>query len=316
MRLNVKTPATAGVLLLSVALLGGCAAPQTGALRAENPAGLAQREELASVPFFPQERYQCGPAALATALASAGIDASAEGLVSQVYVPGRGGSLQAEMLAAARRHGLVAYPLAPRLEDLLREVATGTPVIVLQNLALDAAPVWHYAVVVGFDRSEREEVVLRSGTTRRLVMSLSTFERTWARSDHWAMVATAPGRLPATASEERYVAAAIALEWVSPPAARGAYRSALGRWPQNLPARIGLGNTAYTAGDLTAAEAAYRQATRDHPDSGDAWNNLAQTLLDLGRRAEAETAARQAVSLGGPRGAAYQATLDAVMGRP
>ena len=65
---------------------------------------------------------------------------SPEALVEQVYLPQREGSLQAEMLAAPRRHGLVSYPLAPRLADLLKEVAAGTPVIVLQNLTFSFAP--------------------------------------------------------------------------------------------------------------------------------------------------------------------------------
>ena len=37
------------------------------------------------------------------------------------------------MLAAPRRYGMVSYQLAPRLENLLREVAAGIPVIVLQD---------------------------------------------------------------------------------------------------------------------------------------------------------------------------------------
>lgn len=314
MRSSLPAPALAGALLLLAGLLSGCATPQTRALLEHRPGGLPETAELEALPFFPQERYQCGPAALATVLAGAGIPVLPETLVPEVYLPAREGSLQPEMLAAARRRGLLAYPLAPRLEDVLREVAAGNPVIVLQNLSLPVAPLWHYAVVVGHDLN-RGEIVLRSGTTRRLVMPLAVFERTWERGERWAMVAAAPQRLPATASEERYVAAAVALERASPGAARIAYATALGRWPRNLVARIGLGNTAYAAGDLAAAEVAYRQATRDHPDSGDAWNNLAQALFRLGHRVEAETAARHALSLGGPRRAAYEATLNAIAGR-
>jgi hypothetical protein len=33
----------------------------------------------------------------------------------------------------------------------LREVAAGNPVLVLQNLSFAWAPVWHYAVVMGYD---------------------------------------------------------------------------------------------------------------------------------------------------------------------
>lgn len=302
--------ALAGALLLTF-FLGGCATPQVAALIADPPPALPERVELANAPFFPQERYQCGPAALATALVYSGVSTTPEALVDSVYLPERQGSLQAEMLATARRHGRVAYRLAPRLDDLLSEVAAGTPVVVLQNLLFSFAPRWHYAVVVGYDRA-REEIILRSGTTERLVVTLSNFERTWARSQHWAMVAMPPERLPATAREEPYVAAAVALERVSADRARRAYASALSRWPRNLMARIGLGNSAYAAKDFATAEAAFRQAARDHPEAADAWNNLATVLHHTGRRSEALEAAKRAIALGGSRLPHYERTLKTI----
>lgn len=314
MRRCIRTPAIAGVLLLII-LLTGCATPQVSALRANAPAALPPQIELATVPFFPQEEYQCGPAALATALVNGGVATSPAALVPQVYLPGREGSLQTEMLAATRRHGRLAYRLAPSLKDLLLEVAAGNPVIVLQNLSFAFAPVWHYAVVIGYDR-EREEIILRSGTTRRLVMTLSTFERTWARAAYWAMVALPPQQLPETAIEANYVAAAAALERSSAAGARQAYAAALGKWPANLAARIGAGNAAYALKDLAAAETAYRQATLDHPRAGDAWNNLAQVQFELGRKNEAMIAAQRAVALGGPRIAEYRDTLKAIAASP
>ncbi|MGE5130364.1 MAG: PA2778 family cysteine peptidase [Sphingomonadaceae bacterium] len=260
------------------------------------------------MPFYPQEDHQCGPAALATALGAQGIELSPDALAPEVYLPGREGSLAAEMLGATRRQGLVAYPLRPQLEDVLREIAAGTPVIVLQNLSLPIVPQWHYAVAVGYDLPA-EQIALRSGRTRRELMTLSTFERTWARSGRWAMLALPPDRLPATADAGRYVEAAVALERVNATAARRAYRTALARWPDNLVAAIGEGNTAYAAGDLAGAEAAYRTATVAHPESADAWNNLAQVLGELHRPAEGRAAALRAVELGGPRVAQYEETL-------
>jgi tetratricopeptide (TPR) repeat protein len=294
---------------LALALLAGCAAPQTRALLEEQHA-LPPRIELAKVPFFPQEDYQCGPASLAEALSFSGVAATPESLLAQVYIPDRQGSLQAEMLAATRRHGRLAYRVGPTLDELLKEVAAGTPVLVLQNLAFGFAPVWHYAVVIGYDLA-REEVVLRSGVTERLAMTLSNFERVWARSGYWAMAALPPGRLPASPDANTYAQSAAALERVDARAARAAYDAGLARWPDNLLLAVGAGNTAYAARDYTAAARAYRRATEAHPDSGDAWNNLAQALLDLGRREDARAAAQRAVDIGGPRIANYRSTLEA-----
>jgi len=301
--------------LVLVALLAGCAAPQTSMLLERGPEGLPPHAELSSVPFYPQEAHQCGPAALATALGAEGLEISPDALTPEVYLPGREGSLAEEMIAATRRHAFIAYRLAPNLENVLREVASGTPVVVLQNLSLPIMPQWHFAVVVGYDLP-REQLVLRSGVTRHYVMTMSNFERTWARSGYWAMVALPPDRLPATATADGYVSAAIALERTNVAAARKAYATALSRWPDNVVAELGLGNAAYAMGDLAAAEHAYRSATRAHPESGDAWNNLAQVLADTKRPEEARAAAQRAVALGGPRLAQYQETLRALAGDP
>jgi len=309
------TPAAAGVFISAAVLLAGCAAPQVSAIVERPPPGLAAAAEIATVPFFPQEDYQCGPAALAAVLRHAGSAATPESLVPQVYLPGRKGSLQAELLAGARRNGLVAYELAPRLEALLREIDGGTPVLVLQNLALNWAPQWHYAVAIGYDLGGRS-LVLRSGITRRLEMSLDTFEHTWARSGHWAMVALPPGRLPHTASELPYLAAVAALERVAPAVARGAYESALARWPDSVTAELGLGNASYALRDLVGAAAVYLRATQRHPASADAWNNLAQALIELGSREQALAAARHAVALGGPRLRLYRETLEHILRQP
>jgi hypothetical protein len=301
-------------VLCAAAMLAGCVTPQVAQLHAQPDPALPPRAEIASVPFFPQEDYQCGPAALATALSYAGVDTSPEALVKQVYIPGREGSLQAEMLAGARRHGMVAYPLATRLTDLLKEVAAGHPVVVFQNLSFRFSPVWHYAVAIGYDL-DRNELILRSGVTERLTVTLSNFERTWARGGHWAMVPLRPGQLPLTATADGYVRAAAALERLDPTGARQAYESALARWPGHLVARVGLGNAAYALRDLGAAEQAYRQAAREHPNAADAWNNLAQVLFERGNRAEARQAALRAIELGGPRLAVYRDTLNTIDSR-
>lgn len=303
----------AGVLLL-LSLLGCAGTPQLAAVR-HNPGNLPPRVELSSVPFFPQETHQCGPASLAMAANFAGVAVSADALTAQTYLPDRQGSLQAEMLAATRRQGLLAYVLAPSLSDLFKEVAAGTPVIVLQNLGLAVFPKWHYAVVVGYDR-EREEVVLRSGLEQRQVLSFRTFEHTWARSGYWAMLALAPARLPATAEENRHVAAALALEQTGrPEIALAAYRTALSRWPRNLTARMGLGNAAYATGDKKLAEAAFRQAATDHPREWMPLNNLAHVLADRQHYAEALDKARQAAAIAGEGNVTVRETLSEIQRR-
>ncbi len=311
--------ACAGVFRCALALalplwLGGCALllPQTEALRTDWPADLAQRIELDSVPFFPQKDYQCGPASLATAMVYGGAAVSPDDLVDKVYLPQRGGSLQVEMLAAARRYGLVSWQLAPRFGDLLREVQAGTPVITMQDYGTWPIHYWHYAVVVGFDR-DTGKAVLRSGEKRRLEIPFAVLEYTWKESAYWAMVAVPPDRVPVTATETQWLQAVVAMERVADrQAARTAYAALLRRWPDSLNGAIGLANVAYAQRDLPAAESALREAVKRHPDSAVALNNLAQVLSEQNRTEEALTLIDAAVALGGPFAAAAQETREQI----
>ncbi len=264
-------------LLLSLIPAACATPPQTRALR-ENPPDLPRHVELSEVPFFPQEAYQCGPAALAGILTHRGIQTDAQQLVQAVYVPARKGSLQVEMLAAPREHALLSLALEPSLQALLTEVAAGNPVLVLQNLGLSWVPRWHYAVAIGYDLDART-LILRSGTQARRVTDFSVFERSWARSERWAMLVVPPDRVPPSIGLIAYTQAAHALERTGhTEAARQAYASARARWETQLLPLLGLGNTAYALHDYAASEAAFRQAVTEHPRVPQAWNNLAYAL--------------------------------------
>jgi hypothetical protein len=282
-----RTARLAGAL--SFALLAGCAqlVPQTIGLRTEWPAGVPRTVEWRDVPFFPQTEYQCGPAALATVLGNTGVRVTPDDLAREVYLPSREGSLQVEMLAAPRRHGRVSYQLAPRYADLLREVAAGNPVVVLQDVSFLPIKVWHYAVVNGFDYPSGT-LYLRSGTERRQQMPFTYFERTWLASNDWAMVVTPPDRIPATATEDRWLQALLAFARVEQgePLTRG-YAAALERWPDDLPAAVGLANQYHSGGALAKAVQVLRDAQHRHPDSVIVANNLAQALSDEGHQGEA-----------------------------
>jgi tetratricopeptide (TPR) repeat protein len=223
-----------------------------------------------------------------------------------VYQPARKGSLQVEMLAATRRQGLVPFTLEPRLQDVLQEVAAGHPVLVFQNLSLPVYPVWHYAVVIGYDR-ERNVMLLHSGRTPQMEMSLYAFERTWARGNYWAMLALPPDKLPATLDARNAALAIASLEPVNTTAAQAAYTAALQRWSDNPNLLLGLGNTLYAQRDLSSAAINYRRAVEANPAFADGWNNLAQVLLEQGNKEKALAAVQQAVQLGGPRLAQYEA---------
>ena len=298
----------AGALFFTL-VASGCAATQTTALLRHPPPRLPASAEITNVRFFAQQAYQCGPAALAMTLDWASAKVTPGQLSPKVFIPNKHGSLQIELVAAARRYGMLPYVLRPQLGDLLSEVAAGHPVIVFQNLGLSWHPVWHFAVVIGYDLAHRR-LILHSGPDARMYMAMSTFEHTWARGGYWALLVLPPGMLPRTASERRYIDAVITLEQTGHQAgAVAAYRAALTRWPHSEMAGMGLGNSLYATGRLEQAQRAFLQVTRDHPHAAAAFNNLAQTYADQGHYRHALTAARQAVALGGPLIPTFRKTL-------
>ena len=283
--------------VLAAGALAACASP-AGLDLGGLPPGVPERVEIAAVPFLPQDELYCGPAALASVLTWSGAAVSQAELAPAVFTPGRTGTLQQDMLSAARRHGRLAVPVRD-LSALLAELAAGHPVLVLQNLGLALVPQWHYAVAVGYDRAAGE-LVLRSGREARRRVPFATFERTWARADHWGLVILPAVRLPATAEEHELLQAAAGLERSGRlGAAATAYQTTLERWPDSLGAMIGLANARYSAGELARAEQALQRAVQAHPDSAAAWNNLAHVLAERGQRDAALAAARRGIALGG-----------------
>ena len=243
----------------------------------------AKAIELTTTPFFPQTQYQCGPASLATVLKASGLNIDAATLVGEVYIPDRKGALQVEMIAAVRRHGRTPYQIDNDLQSIIDQLRHGLPVLVLLTLGYSALPVYHYAVVIGYE-PDSDSLIMRSGEDYRLLMSRHQFLSAWSKSGNWALAVPSPGKLPANVNVERYLGAVIALESVGQwHAAQQSYLSVLSKWPENTLARFGLANSLRSQGKLTEAVDQYRQVLKQDTDHRPARNNLADTLLRLGR---------------------------------
>lgn len=289
--------------------LTGCGLAPSGMRDVSDQAG-RRPIELQEVPFFPQELHQCGPAALATVLAQTGKQVEPAVLAEQVYLPGRKGSLQVELLGATRRQGLLPYPVPTGFDALAEELHARRPILVLLDLGIPMYPIWHYAVVVGHDPRARS-VILRSGSTRRKIMSDERFLAAWGRSGSWGFVVLRPGELPARPERARYLEAVAALEAAGQhESAESAYRAALGPWPGDSTALLGIGNSLYGRGDLDGAARAYRRLIDAHPASIAAYNNLAQVLAEQGQWKQALSIVAMGLSVT-PRDHPLRATLEA-----
>jgi len=285
----------------------GCSLWHTGklSLPVNAPEGLL----LEDVPFYPQKTYQCGPSSLAMVLAWTGLELSPHDLAADVYTSSLKGSLQPSLITAARQYGKVAYPINGTRE-LFAELDAAYPVIVLQNLGLSWYPKYHYAVVIGYENGGGT-IILHSGKKAAEHLPGQVFQNTWARADYWGLLILPPDKLPATASEYKYINAVAGLERTGQfKAAAIAYKTALSRWPESLPAWIGLGNSFYAQGDLSSAAGAFKQATELYPSHGLPFNNLAQVLWEQDKKEEALRAIHSAIELGGPSKLLFEETLQ------
>ena len=289
----------AGVLalVLLLALLAGCAG--TPQLADSTEQTLPRQLLLDEVPFHAQRDYQCGPASLAMVLNDAGVDVEVETLIPQVFLPGRDGSVQPEMLATVRRHGRIPFVIEDHLDALLLELEVGHPVVVMQNLSLPAWPMWHYAVAIGFDL-DRNALILHSGEEPQRVESFRRFDATWARSDRWAFVALPPGELPAGVRPHRAMEAISDFEDVQgAEIAVPAWEALAERFTDAGLVHFGLGNARHTAGDAAGAITAFQRAVDAEPELAVAWLNLGLARRDQGDATGARDALEEAAALPG-----------------
>ncbi len=277
--LRLKNARCNAGIFLYVVLLSACVAPQSKQLQFERPDDLPSKAYIKDVPFYQQQQYHCGPSTLAMAMNFYGKKLKPQDLVKDVFTPGRKGSFQAEMKAAVRKHGMIAYELTPELVYLLAEVSVGHPVIILQNKSVKYYPVWHYAIVIGYDL-DKKLIYLHSGLNKNYAVSMSVFEFTWKRSNRWAMAVLPTDILPNDRNLIHALQAAVDLEEVGQiEAANQTYQTITKRWPESLVAIMGVANTYLTLGNPEMATSFYLKARALNPGRADIYNNLAYSLL-------------------------------------
>ena len=286
----------AGVFIMLL-LLSGCA--RNPILLQSTYQALPPHTEITSVPFYAQTEFQCGPATLAMVLNHQGVNTDVEELIPQVFLPGRDGSVQPEMLATVRRHEQLAFPIRGTMDALLNHLAAGDPVVVMQNLSLPIYPMWHYAVAIGYDLPS-ETLILRSGEIERHTMSFSRFDATWARTERWGFVVAEPGTLPTGITARNALEALSAYEEAhGPRATLSSWQAFVKRHPTNAMGQFALGNALYADQQPGNARKAFERATELDESMGAAWLNLGLLLLQSDAPEDAREALTHAASLDG-----------------
>jgi tetratricopeptide (TPR) repeat protein len=192
---------------------------------------------------------------------------------------------------------MLVYPLEKELESLLSEVASGNPVLVMQNLRFGWWPQWHFAVVIGYDSGERD-LILHTDTRKREAIDVEVFSNTWGRADNWAVTILPPDRVPATAKPLRFLQSAHDLETTGRTTAAGiAYETAQTTWPDQPAATMARGNLAWQLDRQSEAKEHFLRTVKRFPEFAEGWNNLAFALQASGCASAAKQAASCAASL-------------------
>ncbi len=266
------------LILFAFATLISCAGvPLQTTMLLEHPTELPERHLIENVNFIDQTKGYCGPATLAMSLLYQGHPATVDEIAAQVYTPVSIGSFPSDMISASRRRGMVAIPINT-MYALISEIANNNPVIVFENLGVDWAPQWHFALAVGYDLKTKE-LIMHSGHTPLERTDMKYFERSWRLGEYWGLAVLSPDKLSATGSENEHLKAAVGLEKAKNfHQAKLSYQQILKKWPDSLVALVGLGNISYQEGDLLEAIARLSKAVKVHPQSKAARHNLEVAL--------------------------------------
>jgi predicted double-glycine peptidase len=145
---------------------------------------------LSGVPFFPQEDYQCGPAALATVMnywytrqggaERIGIDE----ITKAIYSPGARGVLPSDLENYPKKKGFSAQQFRGSMRDIRDHIDRGIPLILFVEYGLSFYQLNHFLVVTGYTR---DGIIVNSGRREREMITNSDLEKVWKKTGYWAL---------------------------------------------------------------------------------------------------------------------------------
>lgn len=146
---------------------------------------------LEDVPFFKQDEYHCGPAALATVINYSYIRANRPervdigDVVRAVYSPTARGVLGMDMEKYGRSHGFLPIRQKGSLATLRDSIDKKEPVIILVEYGFLFYTLNHFLVVKGYSGNG---IVVNTGRKENEIIMDGELEHIWKKTDYWSLV--------------------------------------------------------------------------------------------------------------------------------
>ncbi|OPY78939.1 MAG: hypothetical protein A4E65_02084 [Syntrophorhabdus sp. PtaU1.Bin153] len=144
-----------------------------------------------NVPYFAQEDFQCGPAALATVVnywylrERSGKQLPIETIIADIYSSSARGVLGMDLGLYAQKLGFDVAGRAGSVEDIKRNIDIGVPVIILVDYGMLAYQQNHFMIAKGYTI---DGVIVNSGRTENQVISAKDLNKIWKKTGFWSLI--------------------------------------------------------------------------------------------------------------------------------
>jgi predicted double-glycine peptidase len=138
-----------------------------------------------NVPFYEQEIYQCGPASLAAVLNYWGVSLTPDVISKDIFSETARGTLNIDMVLYAQSKGLSANQYKGSMKDIIKNIDSDCPLIVLVDYGFSLYQADHYMIVVGYNEYG---VIVNSGRYKEKFIPEEKFMKIWKRTNYWTLL--------------------------------------------------------------------------------------------------------------------------------
>ncbi|MCS7163856.1 MAG: C39 family peptidase [Thermodesulfovibrio sp.] len=138
-----------------------------------------------SVPFFPSNDFQCGPASLAMILNFLGAKITVDEIAKEIYSKEARGTSDFDMILFAQKRGFKVLNYRGSIEDIKEKIKENKPLIVMTDEGYWFYKKYHFMVVLGFDD---KNIIVNSGKKMHEKINIKEFKKKWSKAGYWTLL--------------------------------------------------------------------------------------------------------------------------------